>query len=125
MTAQFFTTPGGEEMAVLPRSELNALIEELEDWIDNEAGAKAAAAYARGEIEAFPGELVSALIDGANPVRSFREHRGLAPPELAERAGLTIAALAEIECGAVDATGSVYSKLAAALGVDVDLLLWS
>lgn len=122
MTVQFITTPGGDEMAILPRADFEALVEELEDRIDNEAASRADARRAAGE-EIFPGDLISALIDGANPVRSFRSYRGVSATELARRAGISGSYLSQIESGTREGTGATLRKLAAALNVDVDLLL--
>ncbi len=124
MTVQFITTPGGDEMAILPKAELDAMIEALEDYMDNEIFDRAEARRAAGE-EGFPGELIHALSDGANPVRTFREYRSLTATELAKRAGISGAYLSQIESGVREGTGSTLKKLAMALGVDVDLLLWN
>lgn len=125
MTVQFIMTESGEELAVLPKADLDALFETLEDFQDNAAGAAVAAAVARGEMEVFPGELVSALIAGTNPIRVFREHRGMTSAELAERSALTPDRLGQIEGGAKGVTVSEYRDLGAALGIDVELLDWT
>lgn len=124
MTVQLIIAPNGDELAVLPKAELDAMIEALENYMDNHAFDRAAARQAQGE-EGFPDELIAKLIDGANPVRAFREHRGLSAADLAKRAKLSAAYLSQIESGAREGTSATLKKLAAALGVDVDLLLWS
>lgn len=125
MSVQFITTPQGDELAVLPRAEWEALIEAAEDVADNADAERLQAAYRRGEIEAFPAELVSALSDGANPVRVFREHRGLTAAALAARAGISRAYLTQIESGRRAGTTATLGKLATALGVDLELLVWN
>ena len=123
MTVQFITSPKGEELAVLPRAEWEALMELAEDALDNAEASQIEADYRAGKIEGFPGELVFALSHGENPVRTFRNHRGLTAEDLAEKAGISRAYLSQIEGGKREGTGKTLKKLANALGVDVDLLL--
>lgn len=124
MTVQFITAEDGREMALLPREEwerLMDLAEEAEDLADAE---RLHAAWKAGEIEAYPAELVYALGDGANPVRTFREHRGLTVEALATAAGLSRAYVTQIEIGVRTGTAATLAKLAKALGVDVEMLIW-
>ena len=44
--------------------------------------------------------------------------------ELAKRAGISGAYLSQIESGVREGTGATLKKLAKALGVDLDLLIW-
>ena len=58
-----------------------------------------------------------------NPVRVWREYRGLTQRELAEKAGLAQAYIAQIETGRRKGTVDVYKRLAEALRVDIDDLV--
>ena len=73
----------------------------------------------------MPDALVDRLADGDNPVRVWREYRGLTVTALARRAKVSNARLSAIENGA--AIGSVPARtlrdIADALGVTVDDLL--
>ena len=124
MGVQYLTTPTGDELAVLPRADFEALLELVEDAEDNAACDAIEAALAAGTMETFPGELVFAISDGANPVRAFRDHRGLTAEALAASAGISRAYLSQIEAGSRKGTAATLKKLAKALGVDVDLLIW-
>ncbi|QMW21848.1 helix-turn-helix domain-containing protein [Sandaracinobacteroides saxicola] len=124
MTVQFITVPKGEELAVLPRREWEALVSAAEDAQDLAEGRAIAAAWRAGEIEAFPGELVSALVNGANPVRQFRQFRGVSQADLAARAGLSASYLSQIENGTREGTGLTLSRIATALNIDLELLVW-
>ena len=57
--------------------------------------------------ELFPSSLAKRLWSGANPVRVWREYRGLSATDLARRAGVSDSQIATIECG--QATGSVQT----------------
>ena len=55
-------------------------------------------------------------------VRHLRRRYGLTQEELAKKAGIARVTLARIEAGSVDPAASTLRKLAAALGVTVDVL---
>ncbi len=124
MSVQFIVTPSGDEMAVLPRADFEALVEQVEDAIDIATIERNEAAYRAGEIEAFPLDLVTAMSHGENPVKTFREYRGITADALAAKAGVSRAYVTQIETGVRTGSAATLKKLAAALGVDVDLLIW-
>ena len=97
----------------------NQLRDALEDAADREALRQSRAS---GE-ELVPDALVDRLGGGGNPIRIWREYRGLTATALARRAKVSNAQLSAIEHGA--ATGSVQTlrDIADALGVTVDDLL--
>jgi ribosome-binding protein aMBF1 (putative translation factor) len=125
MTIQFITAPGGTELAVLPRADLETLIALAEERIDSVAADRAHAAHAAGHNEAFSASLVGKLAAGENPVRTLREYRGLSAADLAVRAGISRSYLSQIESGTREGTGSTLKRIASALDVDVDVLLWA
>jgi DNA-binding XRE family transcriptional regulator len=124
MTIQFITAPGGTELAVLPRADLETLIALAEDRIDMVAADRAKAAHDTGANEAFPGTLVEKLARGANPVKTLREYRALSASDVAARAGVSRSYLSQIEAGTREGTGATLKRIAGALDVDVDLLIW-
>lgn len=82
---------------------------------------EATAAYHRtGDQESVPAEMVDRLLAGENPVKLWREYRGLSQRALAEQAGLNFAYLSQIETGARKGTRAAIKKLAGALGLDLD-----
>lgn len=93
--------------------------EMLADVRDYDAAMKA---IAEGE-ELVPAEIVFVILDGANPVRVWREHRGLSQANVAEQAGISAAYLSQIESGTRDGTAEVLGKIAAALDVTQDDLV--
>ena len=87
----------------------------LEDLADREA---LRAAQANGE-EMFPSSLAERLWSGANPVRVWREYRGLSVTDLARQARVSDSQLSAIERG--NATGSVQTLRSIADVLDVTL----
>ena len=76
-----------------------------------------------GTIETFPGDLVSMLVEGSNPVRVFREFRGMTGEQLASKAGISRPYLTQIETGKREPMFPVMAKIARALDVSLDLLV--
>jgi predicted transcriptional regulator len=68
----------------------------------------------------IPNDVVGKIIMGRlHPVRAWREHLGLTQGEVAERAEMTQAALAQIESGKHKTRQATLKKLADALGIGV------
>lgn len=123
MNVQIITTPGGEEMAVLPLAEFQALLARAEmAEIDAEAGAILERVKA-GQEEVFPAAVVNAILDGANPVKALREHRKMTQRALAGAAGINAVYLSQIERGERAGSLATLSALAKALNVDPVMLL--
>jgi len=79
-----------------------------------------AAFYATRNQETVPAEMVDRLIAGENPVKVWREYRGLTQRALAARAGLNFSYLSQIETGARKGTTATMKKLAESLSIDLD-----
>ena len=73
--------------------------------------------------EAFPREVVDQLLAGQNPVKVYRNYRGLTQQQLAETVGINPVYLSQIERG--DRTGAIktLATIARALQVDLDGLV--
>ncbi len=72
--------------------------------------------------ETFPLEVAERLAAGDNPVRVFRDHRGLKAIDLAAAAGISPNYLSEIENGKKPGSVNVLRKIADVLDVDLDNL---
>lgn len=117
---QSFKAPDGTEMVVLSRADFDALREAAEDAADAAAAARAEARLAAGEDELVPWEMSKRLSAGENPIRVWREHRGLTISALAEAAGISQPYLSEIEAGKRDGTVKTLAAVARALRVSLD-----
>ena len=101
----------GAELVVMTPEDLAVLIED----------AAATAAYHRTrDQQRVPMGVVDRLIARENPIRVWREHRGHSLRQLAERAGVGIGYLSQIENGERKGTVGTLKKIAAALDVDLD-----
>src|SRR5690348_10903615 len=109
--------PVGEDenadLVILTPSDLDELIED----------AAATAAYHRTrDQEAVPAAVVGRLIAGENPVRVWREHRGMTLRALAEASGISAGYLSQIENGERQGTVTMLKRIAKPLRVDLDAL---
>ncbi|MEW6242598.1 MAG: helix-turn-helix domain-containing protein [Chloroflexota bacterium] len=91
--------------------------EELEDIRDYDA---AKAELERGEDELIPAEVVFAILEGENPVKVWREFRGLTQQQLAEAAGISKPYLSQIETGKRKGSADILSALAKVLNVTLE-----
>jgi DNA-binding XRE family transcriptional regulator len=66
------------------------------------------------------GELVYAILDGAHPIRAWREYRGLTQGQLAQVAEISVPCLSQLESGKRKGSRAVLSAIAAALDLDLD-----
>jgi DNA-binding XRE family transcriptional regulator len=94
--------------------------EDYERLVDDAEGKTAAEVHARtaGE-ERVPIEVARRLVAGENPIRVWREHRGMTLDQVSARAGIGKGYLSEIENG--KRTGPVQTLQAIARALDVGL----
>lgn len=112
---QKIVTPGGETLVLLPLAEYERLI----DAADIAAADRIRADIAAGREEMIPSETVKRILAGENPVRVWRQHRGLSARDLAEKTELSTAYISEIETGKKDGSVSAMKRIAEALGVEI------
>lgn len=117
-TRQIIRQGGKAAFVVIPIAEWRQIEARLEDKADTAA----VRAFLDDPGETFPDAVVAALIDGASPVKTFREHRGLTQAALARAARTSAAYVSQIERGARRAGRKLTARLSTALAVDRDLL---
>lgn len=91
---QFIERDGKREFAVIPIELYERLATALEDADD---AALADSARATDDGFRIPAAVVNALLDGDQPVKVWREQRGLTQEALAAKAGISKAYLCQIE----------------------------
>lgn len=123
MTVQIIKKGDKPEWAVLPYEDYIRLIENLEMAQDIQDYDSAKAALERGEAELIPSEVVYAILDGANAIKTWREYRLLTQLELAEKAGISVPYLSQLETNKRQGSLTVLSAIAKALQVSLDLIL--
>jgi DNA-binding XRE family transcriptional regulator len=117
MTHVEFRTEKGVSVAVLAAADYRQMVQELEDASDIAAVARHKAAPAR-----IPGVVVDRLIAGENPVRVWREHRGMTQIALAQKAGRSRGFLSQLESGQREMSITTLKALAQVLNTDMEFL---
>jgi DNA-binding Xre family transcriptional regulator len=100
---------------------LNARLDALRELVEDR---EAAIAFARTrDQEAVPDEVVGRLISGENPIRVWREHRGLSLRLLSERTAVSPSALSDMETGKSQGRLAALRRIAKVLGVGLEDLV--
>jgi DNA-binding XRE family transcriptional regulator len=124
---QFIHTPGGGDLAVLPRMEYERLLslaaEAQEDAAASRTVRNSMRALKEGREVVLPKAVADRLANGDNPVRVIREWRDMVQGELAVAVGISQNYLSEIETGRRKGPAELQKKFARALGVPIDLLI--
>ncbi len=109
---------------------LRALAEDLDDIAVVRSAeaedAAFAAALPHDEVAreiTFPLAIIKAELDGAHPVKAWRDYRVLTQQALAERAGVVRELIAQIEGRRKQGSVETMDRLARALGVPIDSLI--
>ena len=103
---------------------LRGALEEAEDEIDALSIDLADIEHVITHGETLPASFVDRLLDNPDePLRIWREYRGLGLRELARKAGISAALLSEIENGSKVGSVRTLAALAQVLKIDIDDLI--
>lgn len=110
----------GEALFVLvPAAEYDELCRAADDIEDLRAAGATLALGSEGPAP-VPAIVAHRIADGENPVRVWREYRGMKAIELARAAGMSAPYLSEIETGKKDGTFRTMAAIASVLCVSLD-----
>jgi hypothetical protein len=110
-----------KDTVTLALKDWDAMIEALEDAEDRRA---VEAFRASGDKdEAVPVAVAKRLVAGENPVRVYREWRGITATALAKAADVAQPYLSAIETGGKPGSAAALKRIAAALNVDLEDLV--
>lgn len=70
----------------------------------------------------IPATVANAILDGEQPVKAWREHRGLTQEALAEKAGISKAYLCQIETRKRVGSARILKAIANAQALPADIL---
>ena len=123
MTIQIIKRGNKPEWAVVPYEAYLQLVEKAEMAQDVQDFDSARAALERGEDELVPSEVVYAIMDGENPIKVWREYRGLSQPETADKANISVPYLSQLETNKRKGSLGVLSAIAKVLKVSLDSIV--
>jgi DNA-binding XRE family transcriptional regulator len=115
-------TRKGREFAVIPVEQLQRLMEDAQMLADVKAYDAAKARLERGEDELVPLEITERRLVGEDPLKVWREHRGLTQEQLAKESGVSRVLIAAIETKRKGGSLATIKKLAKTLNVDWESL---
>jgi DNA-binding XRE family transcriptional regulator len=116
MNVRYFTSPEGEEMAVLPKAEFEALSE----MVDH---ASALSEYRSGKLPGLTPDETRAFIEAPSPLAFWRRYRGLTQIALSQAAGVAQNYLSELENGRRAGSVEVWLRLSRALDLPVEQIV--
>jgi len=120
MTVQIIKQGDKPEWAVIPYDTYMQLVEKAEMAQDVEDYDSAKAALKHGDDELIPSEVIYAILDGGNPIKIWREYRGLSQHEMAENIGISVPYLSQLETNKRKGSLKVLSTIAKVLRVSLD-----
>jgi len=123
MTVQIIRQGKKPEWAVIPYDTYLELVEKAEMLQDVQDYDSAKAALERGDEEIIPSEIVYAILDGENPIKVWREYRGLSQPETAEKAGISVPYLSQLETNKRKGSLTVLATIAKVLQVSLENII--
>lgn len=123
MNVQVIKQGNKPEWAVIPYETYLQLVEKAEMLQDVQDYDSAKAALERGDDELVPSEVVYAILDGENAIKVWREYRGLSQQETAEKAGISVPYLSQLETNKRKGSLDVLTAIAKALHVSLENIL--
>lgn len=111
------------EMITIPLDEYRNLKAAVDELADLRTYDRAMADIAAGRDELVPSEVAKRLVSGENPLRVWREFRGMTQAALSGASGVNRVQIADIEAGRKNGSVETVCKLAAALGIGVEDLV--
>ncbi len=120
MTVQFIKQGDKPEWAIVPYNTYLQLVEMADMLQDVQDYDSAKTALERGDDELVPSDVVYAILDGGNPIRIWREFRGMSQQETAENAGISVPYLSQLETNKRRGSLNVLSAIAKALKVTLE-----
>ena len=111
------------ETVTIPKLEYDRLCAAADDMVDIEAALSIRARLNTGTEELVPAAVADRLIDGENPLRVWREYRGISQSALAAASGTNRVQIVDIEAGRANGSVRTLRALADALSVSLDDLV--
>jgi DNA-binding XRE family transcriptional regulator len=120
MTVQIIKQGDKPEWAVIPYDAYMQLVEKAEMAQDVQDYDSAKATLEHGDDELVPSEVIYAILDGGNPIKIWREYRGISQREMAENTGISVPYLSQLETNKRKGSLVVLSAIAKTLRVSLD-----
>ncbi|QLH41550.1 MAG: helix-turn-helix transcriptional regulator [Coxiellaceae bacterium] len=100
----------------MPAEEYEQLLKLLQDIEDIEAVIQGN----ENKSELFPLELVEKIAQGENPIKIFREYRGLSQIEMAKKVSVSRQYVSQLESGERKGSAKILKAIAKELNVELE-----
>lgn len=112
-----------QRSVTLARKDWKIVVEALQDADDRQSVLDARARRGAGIDDAIPASVMKRLIARENPVRVYREWRGMTATALAKAADVAQPYLSAIETGSKPGSAAALKRIATVLDVDMEDLV--
>lgn len=123
MTVQVIKQDDRPEWAVIPYDQYLELVENAEMLLDIQDYDRAKEALESGHDELIPAEVFNSILDGENAIKVWREFRSLSQTQLAEKAGISVPYLSQLETQKRKGSVDSLSAVAKALNISLELIV--
>lgn len=123
MNVQIIKNNDEKVWAVIPFEEYKNLVEKAEMLDDINDFDRFQTALTQGEEQLFPADVVDKLLAGQNPIKVFRDFRGMTQFELVQKVGISIPYLSQLETNKRKGSIKVLSEIAKTLEVGLEMIL--
>lgn len=122
MEVQFVTTPSGDDLAVLPRKDYEALLERLAE-LEEDADTALYDARKAGINPLLPAELSTRILKGESLLKAIRNWRHMTQVQVEFKTGIAQSYLSDLESGRRKGTEETLKKLASAYDIPAEWLI--
>lgn len=122
MKVQFVTTPSGDDMAILPRADYEALIRRLSELEEDEADLALYDTRKAQPSPILPPDVSKRMLKGESLLKAIRNWRGLTQVEVDTYCGIGQGYLSDLESSRRKGTEETLRKLAQVYDVPFDWL---
>jgi antitoxin component HigA of HigAB toxin-antitoxin module len=123
MEVQFVTTPSGDDLAVLPRKDYEALLERLAELEEEDADTALYDARKAGINPVLPAELSTRILKGESLLKAIRNWRHMTQMQVEFKTGIAQSYLSDLESGRRKGTEETLKKLASAYDIPAEWLI--
>ena len=123
MKVQFVTTPSGDDMAIMPRADYEALVQRLAELEEDDADLALYDARKAALSPALPADVSMRMVKGESLLKALRSWRGLTQLQVDAQTGIGQGYLSDLESGRRKGAEDTLRKLAALYDVPVDWLM--
>lgn len=123
MEVQFVTTPSGDDLAVLPRKDYEALLARLAELEEDEADIALYDARKAEMNSVLPADVSMRMLKGESLLKAIRNWRDMTQMQVEHRTGIAQGYLSDLESGRRKGTDETLGKLASAYDIPTEWLI--